>query len=522
MPITGHRARTAPGGAQKIWALPESLEIRPLLADLAKVFPVRPEKELVRVRKWFDTDDWRLYQRNLLLFLERRRWHLLRRDSDELLATFSGRKCEMFRFARDFPVSRMRTLLEPVLGIRSLQPLVTQESSTVCVRVLNRDRKTVALVYFDHHATRETGAVFRSVILKEVRGYAGNFNEVSSFFSTCGIRDEVPPHAAFVEGVRSIGRTPLDYSAKFHVDLQRDMTSRRAMVRIYRQLLKTMEHNEKGVVDDLDTEFLHDFRVAVRRTRTGLGQVKQVLPPDVAEKVKNDFSWLGDITGALRDLDVYLLDRNMYLDRLPANLRPPLDDFFAGMAQRRDRERKILVGHLRSGKYREIIGCWQAYLQGPDLGEKTPDSERPVAELAREIIFRTYKKIMKMGSSIKGGSPDADLHRLRIRCKKLRYVLEFFTSLFPAGEMDLAVKQLKKLQDNLGTFNDLSVQQEMLREYLAGLRPGSRKNQDLAAAIGGLLTDLYHEQQRVRGEFTTRFEHFSSAENQFLYTKLFH
>jgi CHAD domain-containing protein len=128
---------------------------------------------------------------------------------------------------------------------------------------------------------------------------------------------------------------------------------------------------------------------------------------------------------------------------------------------------------------------------------------------------------LKDGSAIKRSSPDEDLHQLRIQCKKLRYILEFFTSLFPPAEMKLAIKQLKRLQDNLGTFNDLSVQQEMLQQYLAGIRPGSKKSQQLAIAIGGLLTTLFHEQQKARKGFYKRFHQFSCEENQQLYTKLF-
>lgn len=521
MPITGRKAGTAQGVRRKIWSLPQSLETNVLVADLEKVFQVRPEKDLARVRKWFDTDDWRLYRRNLLLFQERRQWHLMYQDSEELLAVFSGGKCEMFRNSNDFPVSRMRTLLEPILAIRAVQPLVTQDTSTVCRRILNNDRKTVALVYFEDHIIRETGAVFRSVILEVMRGYDGNFKDISSFFTACGITDEVPPHGALIKGLHGIGRAPLDYSSRFRVDLLPNMTAREAMVRIYRQLLEAIEHNEQGVVGDPDTEFLHDFRVAVRRTRSGLGQVKEVLPPDIVEKVKKDFSWLGTITGATRDLDVFLLERETYTQRLPEELRFKLDIFFADMAKRRTSEQKKLVKYLHAKKFREMIGHWHAYLHGSDLGGKTRNSERPIADLAREIISRRYKRVLKRGKSIRHGSSAEELHRLRIQCKKLRYSLEFFTSLFPAAEIEPAVKQLKKLQDNLGTFNDLSVQQEVVRQYLSGLRAGSRKSLDLATALGGLLTDLHHQRQSARKGFSAKFHHFAGEENLLRYEKLF-
>ncbi|HDK43275.1 MAG TPA: CHAD domain-containing protein, partial [Desulfobacteraceae bacterium] len=123
--------------------------------------------------------------------------------------------------------------------------------------------------------------------------------------------------------------------------------------------------------------------------------------------------------------------------------------------------------------------------------------------------------------AIKPSSSDKKMHRLRIHCKKLRYSLEFFASLFPPADIRTVINQLKKLQNNLGAFNDLSVQQEMLHQYLARLRPGSGRNQQLASAIGGLLTSLHHEQQQVREAFFSKFRRFARSENTGLYKKLF-
>ena len=51
---------------------------------------------------------------------------------------------------------------------------------------------------------------------------------------------------------------------------------------IHLALLGILLANEPGLRANLDTEFLHDFRVAVRRTRALLGQIKQVFPPDAS------------------------------------------------------------------------------------------------------------------------------------------------------------------------------------------------------------------------------------------------
>ena len=65
------------------------------------------------------------------------------------------------------------------------------------------------------------------------------------------------------------------------------------MARIYQTLLDSINRNIPGVLADWDTEFLHDLRVAVRRTRSGLSLVKKVLPGEIVARFKRDFGLLG-------------------------------------------------------------------------------------------------------------------------------------------------------------------------------------------------------------------------------------
>ena len=85
--------------------------------------------------------------------------------------------------------------------------------------------------------------------------------------------------------------------------------------------LTTMEATVDGITADLDTEFLHDFRVAVRRTRSVLKLLGDVLPDGVAARMAVEFRWLGDATTPTRDLDVYLLG----FDELAASVSRPHD-----------------------------------------------------------------------------------------------------------------------------------------------------------------------------------------------------
>jgi CHAD domain-containing protein len=88
--------------------------------------------------------------------------------------------------------------------------------------------------------------------------------------------------------------------------------------------------------------------------------------------------------------------------------------------------------------------------------------------------------------------------------------------------MDILLKSLKRLQDNLGSFNDLSVQQKMLGQYQDGLAGKDQKNAiKVAAALGGLITHLHEEQTAVRYKFEQTFEQFTTSENRRLFDLLF-
>jgi len=88
-----------------------------------------------------------------------------------------------------------------------------------------------------------------------------------------------------------------------------------------------MRINEVNIEKDLDTEFLHDFRVAIRRTRSALGQIKNVFPMRTTNRFKKDFAFVGELSNQLRDLDVYLLKEDTYKTMLPLVLQNDMNTY---------------------------------------------------------------------------------------------------------------------------------------------------------------------------------------------------
>ena len=86
-----------------------------------------------------------------------------------------------------------------------------------------------------------------------------------------------------------------------------------------------MEANRQGTIDDVDSEFLHDLRVAVRRSRSVLSHGKRVLPAHGRDHFRAEFRWLGEVTGPVRDLDVYLIEWPDYVATLDSDSAAALE-----------------------------------------------------------------------------------------------------------------------------------------------------------------------------------------------------
>jgi CHAD domain-containing protein len=224
----------------------------------------------------------------------------------------------------------------------------------------------------------------------------------------------------------------------------------------------------------------------------------------------------------VRDLDVYLLDFDGYQQKLPIALRPhlgPMREFL--LAHYDDEQRKLAEG-LRSKEFRDLVKDWRAFLEAPvPARSAVPNATRPTKAVADERIWSMYRRVRKEGRAITADSPAEDLHEMRKSCKKLRYLIEFFASLYPKKKIGVLVKFLKGLLDNLGRFQDLAIQAAHLRELAQRMRDEGRAETDTLLAMGVLVGDLLEHQQQARVEFSEIFAEFDGKEHRALFEELF-
>jgi CHAD domain-containing protein len=295
------------------------------------------------------------------------------------------------------------------------------------------------------------------------------------------------------------------------VPLDPALPARDAARALFLHLLGTLEVNLPGVRADLDPEFLHDFRVAVRRTRSALGQLKGVLPPRIAARFAAAFAGLQEMTGPARDLDVYVLELPSLATLLPPRSRRSLGPLARLLARRRREAHERLAAALGEPGFSRLLADWRAFLMAPTPRRPrgASNARRPAAIVAAERIRRLHRRALREGNAITPRSPAAELHELRKTCKKLRYLVELFQSLLQPEEAAAAIDTLKGLQDELGRHQDLQVQADALLGFARELAREGKAPPPAFLAMGMLIERLRDEQGRARGEFAGRFAAFS-------------
>jgi CHAD domain-containing protein len=514
-----------PTDGESVYELEPGRSSRSVLTALRSRFTTRAGGETEQRLRFHDTFDWRLFRARRSLSSEegvdgpRVRWQSLGGRAPRWEAAL-----DVPAFAWDLGQSELRDALEDAIEMRRLLPLVDVSVRARELRVLDARDKTVVRVLVQHRLAARPGGRDQPlpvvVRVRPVKGYRGAFERVCHF-----LEDELGLRASRQDGLSPLLRAT-DQSApvldlRALVQLHPEMRAERALRAVHEALLKTLLANEQGMRDAVDTEFLHDFRVAVRRTRSALTQIRGVFPQTVFERFREEFAWLGRVTGPTRDLDVYLLKMRAYESNVSESARhhlAPLGEFLRTLQAH---EHGKLVAALDSPRYARLIRDWRRGLRARVPDSAAPNAGRQIRELAAERIWRRYRRALRDGSAIDPESPAEALHVLRIDCKKLRYLIALFQSLFPPEELGRIRRELKRLQNNLGDFNDYEVQQVSLRRFADQMVAERTVPSDTLLAMGQLVLQLEEGQAAERQEFATRWKRFARKKNHKAFESLF-
>ncbi len=419
-------------------------------------------------------------------------------------------------FTGDLPEGPVTALLEGVSRLRAFLPVAKVKLLFEHGLFLDDEGKTRARL---HNLKISRGP--KEIVVggtQYLRGYGQAHTDLCRSLEKIGAE----PCQDAGQVYEALGIDQEQYTGKPVTELNSDAPARESAQKIIKVFIQTARRNEKGIIADLDTEFLHDYRVSLRKVRSVLSLFKGVYSPEDTVCLKKDFASLMQKTNALRDLDVYLLNKSQYFDLVPSDTHEGLAILFGYFSDERKNEQKRVRKVLRSQAYRKEMNRLAKLFTDASVLPGGPNGEEHSLAFACRLILKRYDKVCKIARSIDSGTEDEVVHQLRINCKKLRYLMEFFAPLFPENDIKTLIKALKLLQDNLGNFNDYSVQQIFLRQVLIERMVLFGKSKlKVAESVGALTAILHNLQQKERRKVMKNFVRFDSPETRATFARLF-
>jgi triphosphatase len=242
--------------------------------------------------------------------------------------------------------------------------------------------------------------------------------------------------------------------------LDADMSPAQAARAIVAAALGQLHANQPGVIAGEDPEYLHQFRVALRRLRSALGVFRLALGPEEVETLRAGLRWIAQLAGPARDWDVFATAT------LPILLSANGDERVARSLQARAASRRRAANQaLRSALQSQRWSLFQlALARWLVLPASAPEpGTESLADFALRVVGKRHKRLVRDARRLSALTP-SERHALRLDAKRLRYAMEGLAPLFRRKRVDARLEALSEIQDDLGGANDAAVAARLLAE----------------------------------------------------------
>jgi len=264
-----------------------------------------------------------------------------------------------------------------------------------------------------------------------------------------------------------------------------------------------------GVRMDIDTEFVHQARVATRRMRSALRLFREAIPQSAVSYLAEELKWLGGKFGTVRDLDVFLLNLSRFrpqIKRFPSKKKKALENW---IEKHRRSPLKALQEALESSRYKSFERRFMQFLERPlPARPRAPLAVKPVREVAPLVITEKFEAAIQQGHKVLSKPKLKEFHALRIQMKRLRYAVEFMAPAYN-GALNPFIERTIEIQDCLGELQDTVFTREFV-EALLDQWKGKLVDPDLLFILG----EIYQLQAEIAGDRREKFgkiwERFSS------------
>ena len=498
--------------------------IKELNALVSSLFPRNSRGGITSTRQFYDTFDRRLAQKEYLLeedLIDQKLSLRLRSvpSQDDIFEVHNSRH---LRTCQDVKSNQLKDKLMSIVGQRALLPGAMYYIKSTIYDVSNRDGKIIIRIsvegHFNKNNFRPENCIAVYLVLLPLRGYEKQLIKTEKLLKTeFAFTDVLDSNITSKLIKKSRGQDYLP--PNFCMALEPNMPSKAALSSILLYHLDVMENNENGILKDIDIEFLHDFRIANRRSRSVIGQVRDVFPESRIKRFSNYMSLLSDVTSLHRDLDVFLWDFDDYVKLVSSSGGEELESLNQLLLSKREIAHKKLLSTFKTKRFKNFKDDWRKFLlQSKTSQLKTANGNLPVQKVANETVWRVFKQ----GKRLTKKYDYESIHNLRKTGKKLRYVINAFETLYPDDEISQLLKSLKRLQNNLGEITDMHIQREMMKSWEMDLVSDTKVSPETIVAIKELENFCSKREKMAEKYFNQNFQNFSSDKNKKMIEELFH
>lgn len=231
--------------------------------------------------------------------------------------------------------------------------------------------------------------------------------------------------------------------------LSNKQSSAEAFQTLAAQCMQMWQANLLGTLTQHDPEYLHQFRIALRRLSSLLKVFKPALPERFLRQWTKRLKDLSQVTGDVRDLEVM---QHSILQAPLNSADPTVLSALAGVAAAWHNDQQAAQRQIQQLSFGGPI-----LLFARDIQELEDDFPKNLPRFAEKQLSALHRNTLKrLAWTLRSATPE-NAHRLRIALKHLRYSCEFFAPLFAAEEMLHYAKTVASLQDELGFINDFHV-----------------------------------------------------------------
>ncbi|MBI4858149.1 MAG: CHAD domain-containing protein [Acetobacterium woodii] len=213
-----------------------------------------------------------------------------------------------------------------------------------------------------------------------------------------------------------------------------------------------------------DPEGVHQVRVRIRKYRAVLAFFMPIFEAEKYRIQQETLRNLGLLFGDVRQLDV-LLEEITVIEGdsvLPICEFTEIKHYLVG---KRETAFKNLMDNLQTNQFAlDLLDILVWKLNQPWL-EGSPDLNISIKTYTKNHIDIWLKKIKKSMRNL-DVKQQHEVHKVRIKSKKLRYVIDQLSAILDKKTRK-SMDQFEKIQDDLGYFHDVFANKQMLDQFIS-------------------------------------------------------